>query len=53
MPKNQFFYIGRGVIQDHRGPHKTQKKLETNLKKRPKKSQKIAQDSPGTPWYLN
>ena len=27
MSKNDFFYIGRGFIQEHRGPHKTKKKL--------------------------
>ena len=33
MSKNDFFYIGRGFIQDHRGPHKTLKKLEKTSKK--------------------
>ena len=33
MSKNEFFYIGRGFIQDHQGPHKTQKKLEKRAKK--------------------
>ena len=33
------FYIGRGFIQDHRGPHKTPKKLETSSKKGGKKGQ--------------
>ena len=33
MSKNDFFYIGRGFIQDHRGPHKTEKKLEKSSKK--------------------
>ena len=36
MSKNEIFYIGRGVIQDHRGPHKTQKKLEKKRKKEEK-----------------
>ena len=33
-----FFYMGPGVIQDHRGPHKTQKKLEKRDEKEPKNS---------------
>ena len=36
MSKNDFFYIGRGFIQDHRGPHKTQKKLEKRAENGPK-----------------
>ena len=39
MSKNDFFYIGRGFIQDHQGPHKTQKKLEKSLKKGGKRAQ--------------
>ena len=42
MSKNDFFYIGRGFIQDHRGPHKTKKKLE----KRAENGPKTAQDRP-------
>ena len=42
MSKNEIFYIGRGFIQDHRGPHKTQKKLE----KRAENGPKTAQDRP-------
>ena len=33
MSKNEFLYIGPGVIQDHRGPHKIQKKLEKTEKR--------------------
>ena len=36
MSKNEFFYIGRGFIQDHRGPHKTKKKLEKRAENGPK-----------------
>ena len=39
MSKNDFFYIGRGFIQDHRGPHKTLKKLEKRTENGPKTGQ--------------
>ena len=39
MSKNDFFYMGPGGTQDHRGPHKTpknpkKKKQKTSNKKR-------------------
>ena len=47
MSKNDFFYIGRGFIQDHRGPHKTQKKLE---KKQQKGEKRRLDRPPGGGW---
>ena len=51
ISKNDFFYMGPGVTQDHRGPHKTPKKPE----KRAKKDQTISKHFPkfplGAPWF--
>ena len=47
MSKNEFFYIGRGFIQDHRGPHKTKKKLEKRAENGPKTAQDRPKIGPG------